>query len=56
MVRKPGVASGNSGMYNASVQTIVLRERFSMVVVFTIANCRELPVMPAVKRPKRAPL
>ena len=56
IVRKPGFASGNLGMYIASVQTIVLRERFSMVVVFTIANCRELPVIPAVKRPKRAPL
>ena len=55
-MRKPGVASGNLGIYNASVQTIVLRERFSMVVVFTMANCRELPVIPAVKRPKRAPL
>ena len=56
IVRKPGVASGSLGMYNARVQTMVLRERFSMVVVFTIANWRELPVMPAVKRPNRAPL
>lgn len=35
---------------------MVLLERFSMVVVFTRANWRELPVMPRLNRPKRAPL
>ena len=35
---------------------MVLLERFSIVVVLTRANWRELPVMPRLKRPKRAPL
>ena len=43
-------------MWMASVQTMVLLERFSMVVVLTRANWRELPVIPRVNIPKRAPL
>ena len=55
-VRYPGGVSGSLGMWMANVQTIVFLERFSMVVVLTRANWRELPVIPRVNRPKRAPL
>ncbi len=40
----------------ARVQTLVLRERFSIVVVLRIANWRDERVMPIVKRAKRAAL
>lgn len=56
IVRNPGDICGALGMYTASVQTMVFLERFSIVVELIIANWRELPVMPMVNRPKRAPL
>lgn len=40
----------------ARVQTLVLRERFSMVEVLRTANWRDERVMPIVKRAKRAAL
>lgn len=43
-------------MYTASVQTMVFRDRFSIVVELIIANWTELPVMPRVNNPKRTPL
>ena len=43
-------------MYTASVQTLVFLERFSIVVVLRIANCKELPAMPTVNTPNRAAL
>ena len=47
---------GGLGMWMASCQTFVLRDRFSMVVVFWKTNWRELPLMPRRKREKRAAL
>ena len=44
------------GIRTASVQTLVRRLRFSMVVVLRKTNCMEDIVMPIVKRPKRPPL
>ena len=55
-VWNPVDVSGGVGMWTARVQTLVLLERFSMVVVLRRANWRELPVMPRANRPKRAPL
>ncbi len=40
----------------ARVQTFVLRERFSMVVVLRRANWKDERVMPTVKRAKRPAL
>lgn len=40
----------------ARVQTLVLRDRFSIVVVLRKANWREERVMPRVKRAKRPAL
>ena len=55
-VRNPVDVSGSFRMWMASVQTMVLLERFSMVVVLRRANWRELPVIPRLNRPKSAPL
>lgn len=43
-------------MWTASCQTLVLRERVSMVVVLSKTNWRELPLIPRRKREKRAAL
>lgn len=40
----------------ASVQTLVRRLRFSMVVVLRKTDCMDERVMPSVKRPKKPPL
>ena len=43
-------------MYTAKVQTLTLRDRFSTAVEFWKANCREVRLIPSVKRPKKPAL
>lgn len=50
------LASRERGTRMARVQTAEWRLRFSMVVTFNMAICRELRVIPRVKEPKRPPL
>ena len=43
-------------MYTASVQTTFFLDKFSMVEELRMTNCSELPVIPVVNKPNRAPL